>query len=148
MAQGTPVFFGKQALLIGDGATPEVFSAWCGITSLTKTTNKETGTVNMPDCDDPDLPGWLETYLISNQMVVSGSGTVAQQSLPDWDEWDRDGSSKTVRWYRDLSAANGGGYYEGPALLTQWEESAENRAPYTFTFSVTFQGKPTWTPAA
>ena len=147
MAQGTSVRFGQQVLLIGDGGSPETFSAWCGITSLTKTTNKETGTVNMPDCEDPDLPGWLEIYLISNQMVISGEGTLAQESLPDWDEWDRLGDLRNVRWYRNLTAGSGGGYYVGPAMLTTWEESAESRAPYTFSFGVTFNGKPTWVPA-
>lgn len=147
MATGTIVPFSKQALLVGDGATPtEVFAALCGITSLTKTTNKETGTVNMPDCENPDLPGWLEVYLISNQMVISGSGTIAQESLQTWDEWDRTGEFKNVRWLRDITAANGGGHYQGRALLTQWEEVAEARAPFTFNFAVTFSGQPVWTP--
>jgi hypothetical protein len=148
MAAGTPVFFGLQALLIGDGANPETFSSWCGITSLTKTTNKETGTVAMPDCDDPDLPSWLLIYLVSNQMAITGSGTLATESLPDFDQWDREGGYKNVRWYRNLAAGQGGGYYVGPALLTQWEEAAEAKAPYTFNFGVTFNGQPSWVPAA
>jgi hypothetical protein len=148
MAQGTPVYFSNGVLMISNGAGVPVYEAWCGITQLTKTTNKETGTVNMPDCDDPDLPGWLLIYLISNQMAITGAGTVATESLPDWDAWDRVGGYKDVRWYRDLTAIQGGGYYEGPALLTAWEESADIRAPYTFSFGVTFNGKPTWYPAA
>lgn len=148
MAEGTPVFFGLQTLLIGNGANPEVFSSWCGITQITKTTNKETGTVAMPDCDDPDLPAWMIAYLISNQMVINFSGTLPQESLPDWDAWDREGGYKNVRWYRNLSAGAGGGYYQGPALLSQWEEGADIRAPFTFTGAVTFSGKPDWVPAA
>lgn len=148
MAQGTPVYFSDQVILLGDGAEPEVFTAPCGITSVTKTTNKETGTVNMPDCDDPDLPGWLRIYLISNQMVLSGSGTVALESLDRWSDWDIAGDMKNVRFYRDIAAGVGGGYFVGPALLTQWEEAAEARAPYTFTFGITFDGQPTWVPKA
>ncbi len=148
MAEGNPVFFGMQALLIGNGADPEVFASWCGITQLTKTTNKEIGTVAMPDCSEPDAAAWLISYLISNQMAVTGSGTVTQESLKDFDEWDREGGYKNVRWYRNLSAGAGGGYYVGPALLSQWEESADIRAPYTFNFGVTFSGKPTWVPTA
>lgn len=34
--------FGEQQLLIGDNATPEVFGAPCGITSLTKSTSTNT----------------------------------------------------------------------------------------------------------
>lgn len=155
MATGTPIKFSKLALLIGDGATPEVFSAWCGITGITKTTNKDTGTVAMPDCDDPDLPSWLEVYLVSNQMVISGTGTVAQESFEDFEKWDRgevvggldDGVFRNIRFMINIDPANGGGYYEGSAMLTQWEVAAQNRAPGTFTFSTTFNGQPTWVPA-
>lgn len=148
MAEGTPVFFGMQALLIGNGADPEVFSSWCGITQLTKKTNKEIQTVAMPDCSEPDAAAWLLAYLVSNQMVVTFSGTVTQESLPDWDEWDRSGEYRNVRWYRNLAANAGGGYFVGPALLSSWEESADIRAPYTFSGGVTFSGKPVWVPSA
>lgn len=147
MATGTPIFFSKIILMISNGATPTpVFESWCGITGLTKTSNKETGTVAMPDCDDPDLPSWLEVYLISNQLVVSFTGTAAQESFKDFEEWDRLSDMRDVRLLIDIPAADGGGYYEGPALLTQWEAAAENRAPWTFTGAVTFSGQPVWTP--
>lgn len=147
MAQGTPIFFSKIGLLISNGATPAVYEAWCGITGLTKTSNKETGTVNMPDCADPDLPGWLRIYLISNQLVISGTGTAARESFKDFEDWDRIADMRNVRLVIDIDPADGGGYYEGPALLTQWEVTAENRAPWTFSFGVTFDGQPTWVPA-
>lgn len=146
MAAGTPIFFSKIGLLISNGATPAVFEAWCGITGLTKTSNKETGTLNMPDCDDPDLPGWLLTYLISNQLVIGFTGTAARESFQDFENWDRTGDYRTVRLVVDIDAADGGGYYEGEALLTQWEMTAENRAPWSFTGQVTFNGQPTWVP--
>lgn len=148
MAKGSPIFFNKLALLITNGGTPPEFNAWCGITSLTKTTNKETGTVNMPDCDDPDLPGWLTIYLISNQLVVSGTGTAALESFKDFEAWDRVSDKRDVQFLMDLPAQQGGGKYEGPALLTQWEVAGENRAPATFSFAVTFDGQPNWIPAA
>lgn len=148
MAQANTIKFGTQALLIGDGGSPEAFAAPCGITTLNKVTNVDAQTIAIPDCDDPDLAVWLGVDEISRQMVLSGSGTVATQSLPLWDAWDRNGGYKNVRWFRNLTAGNGGGYYQGSALLTQWEENAEARRRYTFNFAVTFDGRPTWTAAS
>ena len=59
MAAATPINFGDIAVLIGDGATPEVFTAPCGLTELTETTNVETNTTNIPDCDNVDIASWL-----------------------------------------------------------------------------------------
>ncbi len=81
-------------------------------------------------------------------MVINFSGTLTQESLPDFDLWDRNGGYKNVRWYRNIAAGNGGGYYVGSALLTQWEEAAEAKAPYTFTGAITYSGKPTWVAAS
>lgn len=148
MAQATSIRFGSQQLLIGDGATPtEIFTAPCGITSLTKTTNVETETTNIPDCDDPDLASFLGIDEISRQIQVTFSGLLATEALPMWQTWDLAGGYKNIRWYRDLSAPNGGGYLAGQALLTQFEETGEAKRRYQVSGQVTFDGKPTWTSA-
>lgn len=140
--------YGQQQLLIGDGATPtEAFSAPCGITSLTKTTAVATNTVNIPDCDDPDLASFLGIDEVSRQISIQFSGVLATQYLPEWQSWDLTGGYKNIRWYRDLSAASGGGYLQGPALLTAFEEAAEAKGRYTVSGTVTFDGQPTWVPA-
>lgn len=148
MAQMTRVRFGEKALLIGDGATPEVFGAPCGLNELTRTTNTETETVNLPDCDDPDALSWLGVDEISKQMVITFSGQVAQESHAMWGEWDREGGPKNVRFYTDLLAIKGGGYFEGPAYLTAYEETAQIKRSWNNTGTITFDGKPTWVPAA
>lgn len=158
MAQGTTIKYGQQALLIGNGAVPEVFVAPCGLTSLNKVTNINTTTTEVPDCDDPDLSSWLEIDPVSKQMVLSGSGVLTVEYLKYWDSWDgeRDPNSgapladlfKNVRWYRNILGANGGGYYQGPGLLTRFEEAGANKGRYQVTFSITFSGKPLWVPAA
>jgi hypothetical protein len=146
--QGIPVFFATQGLLISNGLTPPVYEAWCGITQFTRTINKNIGTVDMPDCNNPDLPSWMIAYLISNQMVVSGSGTSEEKSLRKFDEWAVSGEERSVRWYRNLSADDGGGYYVGPALISAFEETGTQRAPWAFSFGITFSGKPEWVAAA
>lgn len=147
MSAATSIRFGTQQLLIGDGADPEVFSAPCGLTSLTKTTNVETNTVNIPDCDDPDLASFLGIDEVSRQIQVTFSGLLATEALPMWQAWDLAGGYKNIRWYRNLSNPNGGGYLSGPALLTQFEETGEAKGRYQMSGQVTFDGKPVWTAA-
>ena len=149
MTQATTIRFGRQAILIGDGATPvEAFAAPCGLTSLTKTTNVETNTVNIPDCTDPDLSSWLGIDEISRQIQLSFGGILNVESLQLWQEWDLAGGYKNVRWFRDLDLADGGGYLQGPALLTAFEETGEEKQRYQISGTITFDGKPTWTDAA
>lgn len=156
MAAATTIRFGTQALLIEWTPDSGTFTAPCGITSLTKTTNVETNTVNIPDCDDPDLASWLGVDEISRQIVLSFGGVLAQDiisglgisALGAWQAWDLAGGYKNVRWYRNLQAANGGGYLWGPALLTAFEETGEAKQRFNMSGTVTFDGKPTWVAAA
>lgn len=145
MAQINSIKFGEQMLLIGDGADPEVFSAPCGISSLTKSTSTNTSDVDLPDCDDPDLVVWLGVDEVSKRMTLTFSGTLAQQYLAEWQDWDLDGGTRNVRWMRNLTNPNLRGHLSGPALLTEFEESAESRGRYTFTGTIIFDGKPVWT---
>jgi len=144
MAQLTSVRFGEQMLLIGDGADPEVFSAPCGINSLTKSTSTNTSDVDLPDCDDPDLVVWLGIDEVSKRMTLTFSGTIAQQALAMWQEWELDGGTRNVRWMRNLTNPDLRGYLGGPALLTEFEETSEARGRYTFTGTIIFDGKPVW----
>lgn len=148
MAQAVSIKFGLIALMLGDGATPtEVFAAPCGVTSLTITTNVETNTTNLPDCDDPDRASWLAIDEISRQKQVSGSGVLDRGAAEVWRAWDLAGGPKNVRVYTNLSAGAGGGHYAGPALLTAYEETGERGQRWQNSFTVTFDGKPTWVPA-
>jgi len=146
MASANTIKFGEQALLVGDGATPEVFSSPCGITSLTKSTSTNTSDIDIPDCDDPDLVIWLGIDEVSKRMTLTFSGTIAQQSLALWQEWELDGGLRNVRWLRNLTNLDLRGYLEGPALLTEFEETSEARGRYTFTGTIIFDGKPVWVP--
>lgn len=148
MAQANTIKFGSTSILLGDGASPEVFAAPCGFTSLTMTVNIETNSVNVPDCTDPDLPAWLVSDEVSKQMVLSGQGVLDTDAMQTWDAWLLAGGEKNVRWFRDLTGANGGGYFEAPALLTTYEESGERGQRYSVSIGLTLNGQPSFTAAA
>ena len=146
MAQAQSIRFGKQALLLGNGATPtEVFSAPCGFEQLTMTVNVATNDTNIPDCDDPDLVAWLETETVSKQMRLSGSGLLDQSALTTWQAWwFGDVELKNVRWFRDLTSPNRG-YFQAPAVLTNWQEQGQRGQKWQASVEIAMNGKPTWT---
>ena len=147
MAQAKTLKFAQQLLMMGDGATPEVFAAPCGFTSLNLTVNIETNTTNIPDCTDPDLPAWLVSDEVSKQMVVGGSGVLDTDAMQDWRDWLMDGGEKNVRWFTAGTAANGGGYFQAPGILTTYAETGERGQRWNVEVQITLNGKPEWTAA-
>lgn len=150
MAQAKTIRFGNCMILLGDGAEPEVFTAPCGFSELTMTVNIETNTVNIPDCDDPDLPAWIATDVVSHQMTVQGSGVIDTDAMQMWQDWwfgSEAGAEKNVRWFRDLTGANGGGYFQGPATLTAYEETGSRGQRWQMSAAIAFNGKPTFNAA-
>lgn len=148
MAQAKTLRFVNQLIMLGDGATPtEAFAAPCGFTSLNLTVNIETNTTNIPDCADPDLPSWLVSDEVSKQMVVGGSGVIDTDAMQIWREWLTGGGEKNVRWVTAGTAANGGGYWQAPGILTTYNETGERGQRWTNEVQITLNGKPEWTDA-
>ena len=149
MAQAKTLKFNDQLMLIGNGATPtEVFTAPCGFESLNMTVNIEVNTTNVPDCDDPDLPAWLQSDEVSKQMVLSGEGVLDTTANKMWRDWLLEGGERNVRWLTKGTAANGGGHFQGPGILTTYEEVGQRGNRWNQNIAVTLNGKPFWTPAA
>lgn len=147
MALAKTLRFAQQLLMLGDGATPtEAFEAPCGLTALNLTVNIETNTVNVPDCDDPDLPAWLVSDEVSKQMVVGGQGVLDTDAMQIYRDWLMDGGEKNIRWFTDGTAGNGGGYWQAPALMTTYEETGERGQRWNVNVGFTMNGAPTWTP--
>ncbi|ORE89744.1 phage tail tube protein [Aurantimonas sp. 22II-16-19i] len=97
MALASTTRFGSFVVMIGDGAEPEVFSAPCGFTSKSWTRTKNMNETEVPDCDDPDAPSHVERDITALTASISGSGVMAQESLPMWREFYASNNSKTVK---------------------------------------------------
>ncbi len=109
MAPPITARFGKFRVLLGDGASPVVYTAPCGFTSKSLTLTKDLTDVNLPDCDDPDAVAWVGRDASSLSASVSGEGVMASQSVETWlDAWESSESvpvkievefpAKTVTW--------------------------------------------------
>lgn len=149
MAQAKTLKFGDQVLLLGNGASPEVFTAPCGLTTLTLTVNVETNDTNVPDCADPNLPSWLISDEVSKQMVLSGNGVLDTDAMQVWRDWIINGGSRNVRWLTAGTGANGGGYWSAPAIMDgSYEESGERGSRWNVSINLKLNGAPTFTKSA
>lgn len=145
MAQAKTLRFSEQALLLGDGESPEVFTAPCGFTTLNLTVNIETNTTNVPDCEDPDLPAWLASDEVSKQMVLGGDGVLDTEAVVLWREWLMEGGERNVRWLTDgATNTEANGYFEAPGILTTYEETGTRGERWGLNIGITLNGAPEW----
>lgn len=84
MAPPITARFGKFKILLGNSATPVVYTAPCGFTSKSLSLNKSLSEVSLPDCDDPDKPIVIGRDVESISASVSGEGVLAAGSVVTW----------------------------------------------------------------
>ncbi|MDR3512627.1 MAG: phage tail tube protein [Caulobacteraceae bacterium] len=125
MAKPTTLPFSSFQVLLGDGATPETFSAPCGFTKRSLKLSSQTSDTIVPDCDDPTIAAWTERNVSSLSGQVSGNGVTAMGSLSTWRAWFLSGQTKNIRILFNLPGAQGGGYFQGGAVLTDWSHDAD-----------------------
>lgn len=124
MAQPSLFPGSRYLVFVGDGANPEVFSAPCGLTTKTLSRSATFNGEVVPDCENPEAPGWLEGDVDGLTWTVSGAGKLARESVAMWDSWFASGLAKNVR----IEAHEGediGRVYSGKAYLTTYDQSAE-----------------------
>lgn len=138
MAVATTIKGGKVRVLLGDGASPEVFAAPCGFTSRSVTLNKALNEFQLPDCDDPDKIDWLGRDASSLSMSVSGEGVLASESVETWlDAWeDVDSISVKIEWEFPTKTVT----WTGAMHVESFEVGAENAQRATATVSMQSDG--------
>lgn len=148
MARPTTYSAKKLLIQLGNGATPEVFSAPCGLTTRGINMSKETNDVTVPDCDDPDLPSWTERDVLSLSGEISGSGILAAEAFATWRNAFLSTNAVNCRIKIDETGANGGGYFYGAFHLTAFNVTGEigNKIQIEVTF--TSDGEILWQAAA
>jgi hypothetical protein len=125
MADPTTINFGQVLVLLGNGATPEVFSAPCGFTDKAVKNTAASSAAIIPDCDNPEAAPWSVEGITSLSLEVTGSGILALEDDPTWQAWFDSGASKNVRIVKNMPAAQGGGYRQGPMVLTDISEAVK-----------------------
>jgi hypothetical protein len=150
MAQPRTLGFGSFKVWVGDGESPEQFTAPCGFTQKALTLESDVSDFNVPDCDDPEAAAWKARSIAAHSASVTGSGVMAMASLETWREWKAGSVSRNIRIEFDDTLANGGGYYEGAAVLQTLGFSVAlgsdgNKAQQNV--NIVSDGEWTWVPA-
>jgi hypothetical protein len=147
MARPTTVKGSKFLIQLGNGAGTEVFTAPCALVTKGINFSAETNDFNVPDCDDPDAPTWTERVVSALSAGVSGSGSLAMESLETWREWYLSADGKNIRVKIDVPAVDNGGYFAMNALLTTLNLGANQGELATIEVDIVSNGEVTWVDA-
>lgn len=135
MAQASTLRFSEFLIQLGNGATPEVFESPCGLNSRGFERTAATQETNVPDCDDPDAPSWLERDIVSLSGQLSGAGVVADEDFDDWNGWFEDGATKNVK------ITLGARIWIGPMKLTSLNVTGERGRRVEFNVTMQSDGE-------
>lgn len=133
----------KLLILVGDGASPEVFSQPCGLTSSTFSLTSATGSTVVPWCDAPEDAAWDSKEVTSLSAQVTGSGVMAVESFAIWSNWFLSGASKNAQVKLDDP---GLGYYTGPWILSSFKLTGTRGQKVTVDITLDNSDIVTWTP--
>lgn len=141
MALATVYPFSQFVILVGDGATPEVFDDPCGLTTRGFTRTANMNDTNIPDCADPDKPSWLGRDVVSYQAAITGAGVVAKESMPIWEGWWKDGTTKNIQIMLGKSADLDKMVWQGPAKLQELAITAERGQKVNMNINIVSDGE-------
>lgn len=97
MAAATTIAFNKFRILLGDGASPETFSAPCGFSQRSLNRVKTLKDDLEVDCDDEDAVAWKARTVESLEWSVTGEGVLPQESIRLWEDFATAATSRNVR---------------------------------------------------
>lgn len=134
----------KLVLKVGDGASPEVFTALCTINaergiSFDGTFRDEV----IPDCADPDLMAWVAREAESLSVGVTGGGMSAKEDVNTLWTWWSSGESKNVQIILDDATAANVITFEGAFKLTNFDLSGNRGEKVASTLTLASDGEVT-----
>jgi len=135
MTQASTLKFSQFLVQLGNGAAPEVFASPCGLNSRSFNRTAATNETNVPDCDDPDAPSWLERDVVSLSAAISGAGVVADEDFDDWNSWLESGLTKNVK------ITLGARVWIGPYKCTRLNVTGNRGSRTTFDVSLDSDGE-------
>lgn len=136
----------KLLLKVGNGASPEVFTAFCTVNaargiSFTAAMRE----FNIPDCADPDEIAWVAREAESLSVNVTGAGILDTGDTEDFYDWWVSGESKNCQIVVDVPSADGGVIFEGLFKLPEWSITGDRGAKQEASLTLASDGEVTCT---
>jgi predicted secreted protein len=134
------------SLMLGNGGSPETFTALCGITTRSFTHQHNTNDVFTRDCALPENVPVRNLIVTGETWDITGTGVLNRSNLAILQAAD-DGA--THNWRYLFTEPSGDlvfqGYYAGPAKLTSFQITAEDANFANISISLASDGAWTWT---
>ncbi|MHC2578230.1 putative secreted protein [Bradyrhizobium diazoefficiens] len=134
MAQAQTLKYSTFLIQIGSGS-PVVYASPCGLNSKGFSRTAATNDTNVPDCDNPDAPSWLERDVVSLSGQMTGSGVVADEDFDVWNDWFESGASKPIQ------VKLGARTWQGNAILSKLDVTAQRGQRVQFSVTIDSDGE-------
>lgn len=144
MAQPQVLAGTKLWIMVGDGASPEIFSQPCGLTTRGIAFTAQTNSTLVPDCDDPELPAWETKDVSSIAAQVTGNGVLAVEAFDTWNDWFQTAAAKNCQITLDDP---GLGHWAGSFILTSFRVTGQRGQKVTVDITMDNNGAVPWVPA-
>lgn len=144
MAQPTVLSGTKLLILVGDGASPEVFAAPCGLTTTGINFTASTNSTLLPDCEDPEAPAWEAKDINGLSAQVTGTGVMAVESFEVWNDWFQSADLKNCQIKLDDAAL---GHWAGQFVLSSLKYGGQRGNKVTVDVTLDNSGAVPWVPA-
>lgn len=131
-------------ILVGDGASPEVFGAPCGLTTTGIDFSASTNTTVIPWCDDPSAPAWEAKDVNALSASVTGNGVMAVESFAVWNEWYQEAIAKNVQIKLDSPEL---GHWAGSFILSSLKFGGVRGNKVTVDITLSNDGAVPWVDA-
>lgn len=86
MAKATVISYSMFRIKLGDGNSPEEFTAPCGLNTRALNRIKNVSEIDIPDCTDEDAPAAVGREVRSTDWNISGEGVFAAESAQMWED--------------------------------------------------------------
>lgn len=139
----------KLLIQIEDTPGSGTYAVNCSI-NTTKEFTLEASTNDFvePNCEDEQAPNWQGRIVDILSAGINGAGTTDPASFGKLRSWMLSAEPRNVRVKIDLALASGGGYFEGPFVMTSLGVAKEGKGIVSSTMAFQSAGAITWTDAA
>lgn len=143
MAYINPTFGHQLTVMLGNGASPEVFSAVNLInTTRSITFSTSTETDELVDLADQSAPAQTVRRVKSTDIKIDGAGMVSKADVAEWVEFWQEGKPRNVKF------SDGTITVTGPMVLSSFQVSGERTKTAENTITLEQAGAMTVVPVA
>ena len=145
-----PVEIDFAQVLMGDGASPEVFTAICDLTSVTLNEGAETSTRRRRDCAKPNKPAARYSKVMGTFWDVSGTGLSNAPQIATLRAALGKHKNYKIIGYRDdgTDAGDEVGTWSGQGVMTGRNYSIDREGDTSMEINIEGEGDLLFTPAS